>query len=1741
LTAGSGAASSIPACESAAPVDPSGEGALQLTGGSHQQAIVVSTIPLSTASGLRIVYTDYSFDGSAPGGEGTVMFLTDASQPVPAAAGPGGSALGYAGQTVSGVSKPGLANAYVGVGLDEHGNYSNPAQGYRGGPGAVPETIAVRGAAASGWQYIGGYTSGAGTAASLPFSLDQPVAWRSSAAPTVRIDLTPGGTLSAAIDTHDGSGFVPYYAQSIVGIGGQPAVPAAVHIGFSAGTGAAYGRHQIGNLTVTSLMSGDSAAFAPTSVPNLSAWYDASNARSLSLFGSSVAAWSDLSGNGNTLAQANSGHEPSLVSSGIDGKPSVAFAGSQFLTSSNGAFSSNLFNQSTVFAVTNQSSQVQHSSVLYSGVYDTDPHWGLILSEGGAARFDLDNKSSGRLSANDVAVGPALWTAAGSIGAQVQYLRKNGNLLASDKGPATPISGAYSLAVGAMAQGSSAGSFYNGQLGEVVVYNRYLSTAESEEVEGYLACKWGLQARLPANHPYRSACPQGGSSPSLPVPSPSPPGIGNPPQLRSANGLLTFNVTAQANPSTGNPTLLYNGSSTLPTLRLLPGDTLVVNLTNTLTTPPANAGYTNDVNLHYHGLHVSPREPGDDSIDMVAAPGASLHYQIAIPKSHPPGLYWYHPHLHGEVDRDVLAGMTGAIIIDGIVQYAPQVANMPERVLIARAAPLPGHALPAANPRQLLAMRWAMQHGVGMHGGTSGILGLAAHGAVTAYLRGSTNAATRNPYVTVDPHYRSFNRADIGSNATSDGQCNASSPQAPSYAFTLNRATQPSIAIRPGEQQFWRLVNADADTYLNLSIDHTQMQIVAIDGVPLSNGVNTPASLKVTNWLVPPGGRVEFIVTGPPVGASLRSLCFDSGPSGLPMPAMVLATLNASASPTDLLKLRQVQRRASESQRYQSLAHSAASIRAHAVANTRTVYYSDQYTINGTAYDPSGPPMFYVQSGTTEEWTIVNTSTQVHTFHIHQIHFLVEAINGATQSQQYLMDDVNVPAATSAGPGSVKLLLDFTDPTVVGTFLFHCHILSHEDGGMMAKVQVGGLPPLALSASQVNFKSPTAASQSVSVSGGEEPYSVSGCAGVARASVSGGTVTLSPTAGGSCLLTIADASTPTLTGSVLVNVTAAPAAIKVSPTSVAFVSRYSNAQNVTISGGTAPYSASGCQGVATTSVGGQTLTVTPAGVGTCTLAIVDAARDSAKLSVSVNASSTGSALDNLTFHQNAARLGWYQNEVALNTTTVASSSFGLLGKLAAPSGMPAFGKVYAQPLFVTNQTVSDGSVHNLIIIATETDQIYAFDETTQAVVWHRDFTGANVTPQSFEDSGCSDVNPVIGITGTPVIDRAQNKLYVVVATKENGNGVLRLHAVSLASGADAVAPVPISGSVALATGGIAQIDPTFNFNRGALLEANGAVYVALGTHCDDHATTTHGWILAYNPSTLQQVNSIVDTTNAEPDTVGHFLGSPWMGGYGPSADAQGNIYIATGNGAFDGVNNFGDSVLKLPGNLNVSGADFFAPATAATDGLSDLDLGSGGAMVLPNLPGPIPHLLVQAGKCDSNNNCYKRLLNRDALGGQQPGDAGVAAKLNVGGGVWGGPAYFADASGTSHIVYGGGSPLSTLNVNTSPVSLSVQSSASVGCLECRDHGAQPVVSSNGTEPGTAVVWALKTPGQMGGQISLYAFDALNMSHTLFAGTAGNWTMTETALWVGGALVSPLVVDGRVYVPTDGTVAVFGLR
>jgi len=244
----------------------------------------------------------------------------------------------------------------------------------------------------------------------------------------------------------------------------------------------------------------------------------------------------------------------------------------------------------------------------------------------------------------------------------------------------------------------------------------------------------------------------------------------------------------------------------------------------------------NMTNLHFHGLHVAPNAPQDDVVTMMAMPGQSLQYVVNIPPDQPPGLYWYHTHPHGESYRQVLDGMFGAIVIDGIEHYVPEVRNMRERILVIRDRVI--DKSDSASP----ALRQRVQ--------------LLAPGC-------------------------------------------SSSTEVPERIFTVSRIVRPQIAIAPGERQFWRIVNASPDLYADLQVDTERLEIVARDGMPIAFHDPKHRTELADHILVPPAGRVEAIVTGPKPGAqaSLRALCFDTGPDGDPNPAMVVADLVDSEQP----------------------------------------------------------------------------------------------------------------------------------------------------------------------------------------------------------------------------------------------------------------------------------------------------------------------------------------------------------------------------------------------------------------------------------------------------------------------------------------------------------------------------------------------------------------------------------------------------------------------------------------------------------------------------------------------------------------------------------------------------------------------------------------------------------------------------------------------------------------------------
>jgi len=515
--------------------------------------------------------------------------------------------------------------------------------------------------------------------------------------------------------------------------------------------------------------------------------------------------------------------------------------------------------------------------------------------------------------------------------------------------------------------------------------------------------------------------------------------IQNPPQLYSSNGVLNVTLAAAVNPATGLPALQYNGviGPMGPTLHVKPGDTLNVNYSNhlpptgvtTMCTPQTvgnGIDYMNDTNLHYHGMKVSPNPPADQVITTLLSPGQNYAYSVPIPVDDAPGLYWYHSHPHCESNRQVTGGVVGTLVVQGIEKYYPQVASMPERVLVIQ------NQYPAGvvvNSAKLRAARNKQLHALG-------VTRAAANARQPAGLRRTAQSSSTNPDCTAPAAY----------NVTLNGQ----PVDAP--------ATPPQITIGPGQQQFWRVANEGSNVSIDIALvgpngQLAPFKVIARDGQPLSYHDPTNEYLEVTDYVLMPAARVELIATGPTgPGWTLQTLCVDTGPVGDPAPQRVLATINPHTFNGPPLVL--------ANDNIPALQKPPFNILTYPIAQYRTVVFSEDangdFYINGQEFNPNAPPMFTPKLGTVEQWTIINTATEIHAFHVHQIHFLVQSVGGVADgpSQDY-RDTIELPISNGQ-PNSnvVQVLMDFTDPIIVGTFVFHCHLLEHEDGGMMAKIQV---------------------------------------------------------------------------------------------------------------------------------------------------------------------------------------------------------------------------------------------------------------------------------------------------------------------------------------------------------------------------------------------------------------------------------------------------------------------------------------------------------------------------------------------------------------------------------------------------------------------------------------------------------------------------------------------------------------
>jgi hypothetical protein len=496
-------------------------------------------------------------------------------------------------------------------------------------------------------------------------------------------------------------------------------------------------------------------------------------------------------------------------------------------------------------------------------------------------------------------------------------------------------------------------------------------------------------------------------------------------------------------------------------------------------------------------------------------------------------------------------------------------------------------------------------------------------------------------------------------------------------------------------------------------------------------------------------------------------------------------------------------------------------------------------------------------------------------------------------------------------------------------------------------------------------------------------------------------------------------------------------------------------------------------------------------------------------------------IEQLTFHFDNYRTGWNPYETTLTPAAVASGSFGLATSLAVD------GNVYAQPLVAANVRLADGK-HNVLIVATEYNSVYAYDADTLQPLWHANFNDASngIGPETSSAARCSQIAPWIGISSTPVIDPVTHRIYVLVKTmKGSGAGATfanTLHALSIVDGSDALPPVVVD------PGGRAEpFDQHWQVDRIGLLESKGRVYVGFGSSCDINPNSVHGWLLAYDASTLA-LKAVFNTT---PDTHSYALAALWQSTYAPAADEDGNIFVSTGNGDFDadgGGNDYGDSVVRLSPNLRVT--SYFTPFDQQQLFNDDGDLGSGGVMLLPMQPNVTKPLAVSAGKQDA---LY--LMNRKRLGGYVPnGPNHVVGEVPFNGtGVWGGPAFYATPSG-AYVYYAlTGQPLVAYALTASPRIKLVASSRTTNDFGGLG-GTIPSVSSDGGRHG--IVWAVARPNSIKTEpLTLFAYDATHLGHTLFQSALEYWQNSG-----GTPFLTPTIANGKVYVGAADTVYVFGL-
>ncbi len=506
-----------------------------------------------------------------------------------------------------------------------------------------------------------------------------------------------------------------------------------------------------------------------------------------------------------------------------------------------------------------------------------------------------------------------------------------------------------------------------------------------------------------------------------------------------------------------------------------------------------------------------------------------------------------------------------------------------------------------------------------------------------------------------------------------------------------------------------------------------------------------------------------------------------------------------------------------------------------------------------------------------------------------------------------------------------------------------------------------------------------------------------------------------------------------------------------------------------------------------------------------------------------------------TYHNDNARDGWNAAETVLTPQNVNVNGFGKLREL------PVDGKVDGQPLYVSSLSIA-GQTHNVLIVVTEHGSAYAFDADSGTQLWKVSALGANETTS--DDHGCNQISPEIGITDTPVIDRSHgpNGTVFLVAMSKDASSKYhqRLHALDLTTGAEMQgSPSEIQASFPGtgygSTNGTQVFDPGQYAERVGLLLMNGQLYLAWTSHCDQDPYT--GWLMAYSEATLQQT-SVLNLTPNGPSTphFGDAEGSIWMSGAGLAGDTQGNIFFLDANGTFDSTlsangfpahGDFGNAFMKVSTTGNVlAAADYFAAYNLQSESDADQDLGSGGAMLLPDQTdskGNTRHLAVGAGK---DTNIY--VVDRDNMGKfNASSNNAVYQELPnaLSGGAWSMSALF-----NNTVYYAGvgdhlkAFPITTALLATSPAAQSANTFPYPG--------ATPSVSSNGAQNG--IVWAIENQNGAG---VLHAYDTTNIPTELYD---SNQAANSRDHFSDNKFVPPMIANGKVYVGTTNSVAVFGL-